>query len=375
MIRTIVSRHFACAVTRRSASRQRVAITLLEVLLSIGVMSVGLLSVIVLIPVAQHKAEEGTLADRQASAGRVAFRDFQIRDMGNPARWYSFDPSSVNITVPLDRRLSFCIDPLFLSDPVVVGSTPVLARSFFPYGVYAPATGFMHRVTLRSRLGLDIPMPQGQADQIFRMLDDLTFEAPASDESLGAEQTVLGIDTSGDGAINAENDIVWKRYAEGKVSWMATLVPEPVASGNEYRLSVIVFSQRSLTPDTSGNLGDEGVVSVTNFYSAGLSGGDVRVDSSANPTAVAQLAELRPGDWVMLHAQQAMLMPNGVPTPASYFRWYRVVAADESDTTQPSSWRELTLQGPDWRDSNNNTSMTMVRGVVAVFEKTVTLPL
>ena len=67
---------------------------------------------------------------------------------------------------------------------------------------------------------------------------------------------------------------------------------------------------------------------------------------------------------------------NGTPS----HRWYKVIAADsdliDSDNVTnapPNSWiRFITLEGPDWR-SDSNTQVTLVKNVVAVFDKTIRL--
>ena len=63
---------------------QRSGISLLEVLISVGVIALGIFGVASLIPVAQLSVDKGLTADRQAALGRSAIADFRIRNMGSP---------------------------------------------------------------------------------------------------------------------------------------------------------------------------------------------------------------------------------------------------------------------------------------------------
>ena len=65
----------------------RAGISLLEILISIGVVGIGLIGVAALIPLAHHKANEGINTDRMASVGRRAFREFKVRGFDRPGIW------------------------------------------------------------------------------------------------------------------------------------------------------------------------------------------------------------------------------------------------------------------------------------------------
>ena len=67
--------------------RSRRAISLLEVLISIGVLAIGLLGVVALIPIASQKAEQGARQNAIASYGRRAFREFAILDLQSASKY------------------------------------------------------------------------------------------------------------------------------------------------------------------------------------------------------------------------------------------------------------------------------------------------
>ena len=343
----------------RSAAGRRRGMTLIEILVSIGVLAVGLTGVAILLPVAHHQAREGVLEDRKASAGQRAFREFHIRGMANPENWVGDIVNQVAGPRVLHRR-AYCLDPLGMS----AGLTPEPHN--FPVQAVTPGPiPSMIRITLAAKPGYGtlgamqvggthLPMTALQASQIVTVEDDLVFELP-DDEVLPAQQKWLP---------DANNQV--KRVAEGRFSWFATLVPDLTsASSDGYRLSLAITVQRRPELDVLA----ERPVRVTflgqqqgaPFFA--YAGGDVQLTDNDN-----QPIDVRVGQWLLLG------QPAGTDAfndPQFDFRWYRVTAADEREG-QPL--RELTLQGPDWWiPANTPTSAALVPGVVAVYEKTIRL--
>lgn len=352
-------------ITRRSG------ISLLEVMFSIGVVMIGLLAAAALLPLAGLQVSKGIIADNAAALGRQAVRDFHVRGMANPYRWGLSDAGGLNFNpiIPVNtptRRISeyispeqsFCIDPRFVA---------AAGANRFPVangGIWMP------RITLASG-GMPDGLGSLQADQLFTSQDELVLDLPG-DSTLGPVQNF---------GINGE-----KRQTRGRMSWMATLVPQLDRQGNpirEYTLSVIVFAQRLLQPAA------ERVALVGAFYSGSpaWSGGDVLLESRADQPA--SDLEVNEGDWVLLSGRK--LTQSSVRFVPVH-KWYQVVAVDEEPTRDPSNprtshdlWtRNVTLVGPDWdygnmvsgafwEDPAVTTQVTIIPGVVSVFEKTVRL--
>lgn len=370
---------------RRELGRRRAGVSLLEVLFSIGVVLVGLAGIAALLPVAGMQANKGALADSAARLGADAIREFHVRSMGNPKAWRWFDPSVSQfreVTVPdeLIAGYSFCLDPRFVAQGDV--SFDPVRRNGFPYldDLYPPGTTVsMPRITLSPRPSVlaGFVMSTLHANQVFTSDDNLVFDLP-KDRSLGPVQNF----SRAPGALPEEQRAPLRRSTTGSLSWLATIVPKLDQMGNltsEYILSIVVFSRRIIDPAlTNEDLAKERVVVVSDFYSGepAVGGGDLQLATRRNNAAD---LELRSGDWVML---SGMKPRPGLPTPIQVHRWFRVVnAGEEPILGSPGVWvRDVTLVGPDWDEQQliqitpqAKTQVTIARGAVAVFEKTIRL--
>lgn len=381
-------------------------VSVLEVLISIGVATIGLLGVILLIPLADHQVNRGFVLERANQVGKNAFREFEIMGMNNPANWrlyntatgtYSALPTSDGVGFtkvenvggqPIPYRRAFAIDPRFIANFLTGTAAEQAAARAFPYN----GVRQMPRLTLPSGLPNSV-MGLRQADAVFVSEDDLVFRRPNDDRTLPPIQLdAEGEDWVADPNISppagAESRLV--RQAQGRFSWMATLVPQEKFGsdsllGDLYVLSIVVFHQRDGA--LAMNAENERSVRISynpptynGFVSAGVGGGDVALVAGDTSTMSRSEAEttldVGAGDWVLLTPIAA-----GIPTDVGdKWSWYRVVAADSDihvtttgDTHAPadSYARFVTLEGPDWPP--RETQVTIVKNVVAVFEKTIRL--
>ncbi len=107
-------------------SNRRRGISLLEVLISVFIISIGLVGVLSLLPVGHHEALEGTLADRAALVGKYAVRDYRTRGMDtthNGQRFPSEDDPNFSWSPTLTEnngsdRANLTINLYFLDEPV-----------------------------------------------------------------------------------------------------------------------------------------------------------------------------------------------------------------------------------------------------------------
>jgi type II secretory pathway pseudopilin PulG len=172
----------------------RAGITLMEVLISIGILAVGLTAVITIIPAAGSQAQKALTESNKANVGLAAIDDAITRGILSP-------PGA----------------PPFVVDPV--GNAPFAG------------------LALESLGGLN---PGIAADEVFRSQDDVVFTL----ENSGQEEPPQPLFYTG----NA------KRLSEGVYSWLATLVPQ---GGENYLLSVVSFHRREATAPVAYLVGED----------------------------------------------------------------------------------------------------------------------
>lgn len=185
----------------------RRGISLLEVLISMGILAIGLGSVLALFPAGKSQAKKGAVEDRRGSLGAAALADAVNRGFLRKSTWSV--PSAVAVV----------LDPL----PGILSGTPAT----FPVNL-TPITCSGTRAAFADAF----------ADEFFRGQDDLVYVTPADDASPPTPKFI--------GTPPA------KRLSEGHFTWLATLVPAGVGS-DYYRLSIVEFYKRPFdaTPNES----------------------------------------------------------------------------------------------------------------------------
>ena len=191
----------------------RTGITLLEVLIAVGVLSIGLLALASLIPIGKYQLAEGAKLDRGSTLGRAAFRNLLVGEWLRPEMWL-YAPSNGNVGTPVvagNRFMPFTSSigvgqppmvPLVL-DPLMIGmNNPTYGGGganasgqrlvqTFPYGIGSGSQGgpdgiapIIPRITLRNVPGPAYvqrntlamqPLTPGGAERLFRGTDDLVF--------------------------------------------------------------------------------------------------------------------------------------------------------------------------------------------------------
>jgi hypothetical protein len=409
--RTNVARLRPCRAPYRRPHDRR-GISLLEIMISIGVVGIGLIGVASLIPLAHYKASEGVREERKALFGRRVFREFLVNEFHRPGSWQGPNQGTPYWAVfngqhpyqpvynPLTGRVllqTYCFDPHWVAAR--------LAGSFPTSGTFpevGPANLVVPRVTvlayrpevLRESLllhgatpavaslraagfvGSPTPMSLARADEIFRIHDDLIVEPPDNPNDI-ARQSYLSESSSAYPVPQA-----FKRLAHGGFSWMATLVPELNSAvdpsnptvflaylTNRFKVSIVVFNQRNLT----SNYAEEVVAQVAVPPNSLMTGAikELVINELGQVPPVPEnvgVRHIRGGDWVAL--VQKLPLPAPQP-PYTRLLWYQVVSTDEqtSDTTMT---RQLSLAGPDWNpDWSQPIYAIYLRNVEAVFEKSV----
>jgi len=302
---------FARAARARRGRRR--GVSLMEVLISIFVLSVGLLGLAALIPVGSFALMETGKADRAGACGRAALREIKVRRLVDPQYWS-------NPNASLDGG-AVALDPVGVSANMgnTLGLVPRLTFSWIN-------DALLQEIFFSSD------------DLHVHILDDPTIRPHVAyyqaDGSMGPTPTPYPV-------------------SDGHYSWLMTVTPamgEVVllpAQRSSYHVSVAVCYRRQFGP------AGEQMTQVGQFLSHGLGGGSVRL---------ANRVEVKENQWIMLCGQR----PGPTGGPRTICQWYRVVMAGESPTDL------LTLAGPDW-DPDYPATAVIIDSVIGVYSTVVEL--
>jgi prepilin-type N-terminal cleavage/methylation domain-containing protein len=364
-------------------------LTLIEVLISIFVLSVGLLGVAAIIPLGQLALWETAKADRCGACGRAALREIQTSRLLDFRYWYWTPgpsrienywgfyppfPFSVSSAIADDfatvsastDSLPFVIDPLGRAKgmPVMFGQTPSGG---------ATVSICLPRRTLRTMPLMPGIAPQQLINaQLFYWADDLPFNAPKN----SAQRPVLvpaRDPVSGATSVVSQGDYSWffsvlPAASDAQIDYRTsppTVSPLPVAQRRVFNVSVAVCYKRNFRVYDPSNLypGNSTAVRTMDaeqaarieagaggFPGMGLGGGTVQPNDTVNA---------KENEWVMLyHVDDTYPARNRC-------NWYRVVGVGTSTNT-------LSLDGSDW-DSSLSAVLVVVPGVIGVYNTTMEL--
>jgi len=345
--------------------RTRRGISLMEVLISMFVLTVGLLGVAALIPAGRHEIVEAAKLDNASMVGRAAFRDMQVRGFLNPEAW-SLSPQAINSVftpiasdgnyftvrnsaggVSLSNQVAYCLDPLGRTaaagdygpdfpNPAAGGSNPPALMRIVPFATASLAAS------------------RAVYDSIFRSSFDQILEPNATNTDFPPSPKWF----SGNS----------RRMSEGNYSWLATIVSDSSkpAISSDVAVSVAVFYKRDLSQQGAG----EYIASVDSFpldpaddptqrIIRMTSGGEIVLrDLPINPITNKRVI-LKPGQWIML---------AGSGNALNYYRWYRVLSAAAPAPATPTIQR-VTLTGQDWQVNASATRAWIFDNIVNVYEK------
>ena len=317
----------------------RRGVTLMEVLISIFVLSVGLLGLAALLPVGRFAIVQTAKHDRSGACGRAGLRDLKVQRMLDYTNWS--DQTVVWPAVPAADagNHSFAIDPL----GVVHGAGASL--------------GPLARIKLSN-------LNDAAVERVFRWRDDKLFSLPEDMNPAPAD------DSDRPRALVAGDAI----QNQGNYSWLVTVSPAAseaaltVAQKSLYSVSVVVCYKRVI-----GAAG-ETVANVKQFVGGGWGGGRVQLDSVVN---------VKRNEWVMLCGDKGAKDPLDQAYTYRFCQWYRVVSANsllvdangdpDPDTGTPAT--ALMLAGPDWDTTIPlaTTKAVVIDSVVGVYTTTVEL--
>ena len=353
-------------------SRRR-AMTLIEIMSSILVLSIGLVGVLAAIPFGGFRMAQMSEADNSSLVGRDAVRMMKINGWANPQNWYYnnqqtgavvFHPNSflvdgsgafagVNLTYP------------FFVDPLGNGSYVPVFHGLHDYDYFY--TSVSPKIETVNIYGLT-----ERYERAFYLPDDIMTGYDSSEDEteyrprLETEEDIV----LGNGSIPAFT---------GRYSWMATVYPNSgTAPFYNCQLGDIVAADYDVVVMKDRIPGDEKGVKVT-VDGSGKMGGTVTIDLSSMVNNLGENASDSLDRARFLEqldtTRYLMLMENDdIPVDGKYrkfARWYKianysVVAKD--DAGDPLTIR-ASLIGPDTpnRWSGSTVSGLFFPGVVGVY--------
>ncbi len=346
-----------------TVKHQRSGVSLLEVLISIGVIAIGIFGVAALIPVAQLKVAEGTSRDRQAAFGPSAAADFRVR-MGSPKDWALVGTSNLQPHVPLASpymnaaqmqtilgRGGFCIDPMGVVESGVTG----VDSYKFPWNAPATPTDFgMQRLSLASFQNLAPAARVSLARDMFLLKDDIVVDLP-DDQALQPRRQYF---------LDAATQRPLSPVSNASLSWFATLSRTALGS-QDFVLSIVVVKTRV---PALGAVEENFAIAQSPF------GGEVML-SHTTPLMANQIsaADLQIGDWILL--AKALDPASNVPANIVY-RWTQIIGTDEGPNANGAYGFTISNDDflvPDTVTNSGGGIAIFMRGVTSVYEKTIRL--
>jgi len=364
---------------KRSVRR---AVTLVEVIFSIGVVLTGLLGLLSILPLAGKRAQDSiSLSVAPVIANNVRAEllanKFLSENRLGAITFGAIDPSTVGedtpdlqggpefpgtfplgyyqqvlsgIDPPAGITPSFCIDPMFAS--LTAAPYNALTKNSYYGGCFPyykqthdpmkdPSSSASNTWPTRQPRMFRVGVKEDSSSTFTRFInvtealrltenqDDLTITR-GSDKSLPA--------TFKDGQVAPVTGGLeyGKRIPSGEYSWIATVNPLP--GGVYASVSVVVIRQRLRSFDASnattppstaeGNAIGERLAYIT--YASGFKGGAggiVHLVSNANT-----VAKILPGNWIMLSRFSQISADKLI----DYHRWYRVVSVDGKEQRTPA---------------------------------------
>ena len=329
-------------IGNRGHGTARSGVSLMEVLISIFVISIGLLGIAALIPVANYALMETSKADRTAACGQAAIREVSARRLVQLV----YDTEETNPA----------LNPLL---SLLAGNTIVVDPLLFASGANRPYFGETNlrraRLYTQARL-LDQTITQAMApavaERIFYWHDDLLFDM-REDSSLRP----VGFDVNND-------DVPDGPIAERGYSWFFTVTPFALdgslgAAGGSiapqyFTVSVVVCQGRDFA--TAEQSQDITVPAVGGLLRTRTPAGTI-----ISGLRVTNRPDLEPGQWVMLYG------PNESGT-VYVAQWYRIAAGSND---------YFALEGPNWPSLGDVNKLPIrvitMPGVLGVYTRTVGL--
>jgi hypothetical protein len=351
----------------------RRGLSLLEILASVFVLSIGLLGVVAVIPFGGFQLHRATVADRTGSCGRSALSEIRIRELTDPNGWYVLNPKFNILRDPPvlqspDRILCdrpIVIDPLYFGLNKYSGYYDQMRH--FPFTASQGATEAMPRISLASQNGPNQPMSTIRADMLTCAEDDLLYTPVQTNEAQlqrpDAVQYSMG-------------PYAGQTASKRQYSWLMMISPQigdmqqdpnnnrwytSMTGVSGFEVSAVTFYRRDLICDP--NVAVPAERSVAAVVGPGIAGGDVTLSADD-----ADWLDLEDIDWLLLAGSADL------GSPITTAKWYRIAGTTKIEGQGPYT-RRVSLIGPDapehWRNGGIPVHAVLVEGVSGVYTTTI----
>jgi len=332
-------------VTARRPNTARDGTTILEVIVTMLVATVGVFGVVALIPFAIRQAEIGLSREDAINAARNLQARMEASGYTDPNRWSDNRPTPTPLpSSPYRQVRVFCLDPIgatggsgvFPFSNIDITTHPQTV-GLFPKMIYAGNTTEwlegIPRFTLFDSTGTNTNISQALAKRMFGYDNDLLFETEQEKASPPAQQYF----------VDSTNANV-KRMTEGNTSCLIFAVArgQNAMQSNEYTFYTVVYRKRvpSVQSERVFTVVDNSVNPLPNTL---YGGGDIPVAEITTTTP--DTPRLGRNDWVM--------MLNATPPPP----------ADSSGNTFPGMIRSLQFyQVRETYEAGGNSRVTLQGG-------------
>lgn len=324
-----------------SRIRNRDGISIIEVLTSMAVATIGVFGVMVMIPFAIRQSQLGLDNDAANALGRDAIEELQIQG-------YLTADSTGNL-----QRIDG-----FTGTPAIMHFDPI----GFDAGVADETVGdvLIDRVTGLNLLGN--VLARGEAVQLCSSADDIQHADPDAEgaDQLGPPEPIFDVDGGGANI---------KRQSSGRITWSTMLVPENGAGTprdttpvHRFRTHTLVYEARF--PETyAANLDNYAVDEINSINAGPQPVNQIVLDAGQTPGE-----SIRRDDWIML-INNLKAMPTDPDTAYdAQVMFARVLRVDGNTVTVDGGPFNYGTAG-----MPIETEMVFLRNVVNVFERSVAI--
>ena len=363
--------------------------TLIEIMASIMVLSIGLVGVLAAIPFGGFRMSQMTEADNSAAVGRNAVRTIRVNGWAKPDSWLIKNPQNGSYVSNAGSFLFRNADVDYIDSTVPFVLDPLGSVNFFPYAAtLAPNGGYAASFVHVSPLPQDengvyqtvsLPSLTNWYDYLFYQQDDLISGYYASEDETEYRPRV---ETEEKSLLDGEAPEI--PAFSGRYSWLAFVYPKSSSAfANESPFSSVTSADFDAVVFHDRIAGDEKAFAAS-VDGSGYQGGSVTIDLSTcrdSDNNVANSAE----DYARIREQLTLtryIMLTGLddfskagsagavyPTVA---RWYKIANFANVDDDHV----RLTLVGANtpasWANGGTTVTAVFYPGAIGVYSGSAT---